>query len=95
MKGELVIGQASGMKSYFELKKFIAENEKYLNAGQKERVEAICSKMYEVRKGQVAADFTYPDSLGNRCLFQILKGKWCWWMYGQPGVVHAGVNCLI
>ena len=75
VKGELVVRQAAGMKSYFELKKFIAENEKYLNADQKERVEAICSKMYEVRKGQVAADFTYPDSAGKQVSLSDFKGK--------------------
>lgn len=75
VKGELVVRQAAGMKSYFELKKFIAENEKYLNADQKERVEAISSNMYEMRKGQVAADFTYPDSTGKQVSLSDFRGK--------------------
>lgn len=75
VKGELVVGQAAGMKSYFELKKYLAENEKYLNAAQKERVEAIASKMYEARKGQLSADFTYPDASGKQVSLSDFRGK--------------------
>lgn len=75
VKGELVVGQAARMKSYFELKKYLAENEKYLNAAQKERVEAIASKMYEARKGQSSADFTYPDASGKQVSLSDFKGK--------------------
>lgn len=75
VKGELVIGQAARMKSYFELKKYLAENEKYLNATQKERVETIASKMYEARKGQLSADFTYPDASGKQVSLSDFRGK--------------------
>lgn len=75
VKGEIVVGNAAGKKSYFEFKKYAGENEKYLNAGQKARVEAIGSKLYEMRKGQPAADFSYPDAAGKQVSLSDFRGK--------------------
>ncbi len=75
IKGEVVAGRAAGIKSYFEYQKFFKENESYLDAEQKARVEAIGSKLYEMRKGQVAANFTYPDAAGKQISLSDFKGK--------------------
>ena len=75
VKGELLVGQAMRLKSYFELKKFIEENERFLNDAQRELVEERCSEMYEAQKGQVAADFTYPDFSGKQISLADFKGK--------------------
>lgn len=75
VKGEIVVGNAAGKKSYFEFKQYAEENEKYLNAGQKARVEAIGSKLYEMRKGQPAADFSYPDAAGKQVSLSDFRGK--------------------
>lgn len=75
VRGEILVGNAAGIKSYFEFEKFAKEHEQYLNAEQKERMDAIGSKLYEMRKGQAAVDFTYPDANGKPISLSDFKGK--------------------
>lgn len=75
VRGEYALEEAAGMKSYFAFQKFTAKNEKYLNEDQKKRMEAIGSKLYEMRKGQPAVDFTYPDAQGKMVSLSDFKGK--------------------
>lgn len=75
VKGELALGKAAGLRSYFEFTKYSGEVEKYLNADQKKRMDAIGSGLYETRKGMPAADFSYPDVNGKMVALSDFKGK--------------------
>lgn len=75
VKGEVIVGRAAGMKSYFEFQRYIKENGQFLNADQQKRVDAIGSKLYEMRKGQAAVNFTYPDATGKMVSLSDFKGK--------------------
>lgn len=75
VKGEYALGKAAGMKSYFAFEKFAGECAKYMDEDQRKRLEAIGSKLYEMRKGQPAVDFTYPDVNGKMVSLSDFKGK--------------------
>lgn len=75
LKGEMVVRRAHGFKSYFEFQKFAAQLPDFLTDGQKERIEEAGTKLYEARKGQPAADITYPDSTGKMIALTDFKGK--------------------
>lgn len=75
LKGELALGRAAGLRSYFEFQKYSGEVAKYLNADQKKRMDAIGSGLYETRKGMPAAEFSYPDVDGKMVSLSDFKGK--------------------
>lgn len=75
LKGELVVRKAGGIKSYFEYTEFMAKVPGFLAPGQKKRLEAVGTKLYEARKGQPAADITYPDASGKQVSLTDFKGK--------------------
>lgn len=75
VQGEIVANRASGFKSYFEFKEFMNKNTVPLNADQKKRVEAAGSALYEMRKGQPAAEFSYPDANGKMVSLADFRGK--------------------
>lgn len=75
LKGELIVDKASYLKSFFEYEKLVKEYGSLLNADQKLRLEDIGAKLYEARKGQPSADFTYPDPEGKPVSLSDFKGK--------------------
>lgn len=75
VKGEIIVEGAARIKTYFEYKVYAETYGKYLNEQQKERMEAIGSKLYTVKKGGRAADFTYPDAEGKLVSLSDFKGK--------------------
>lgn len=75
LKGELIVDKASYLKSFFEYEKLVKVYGSLLNTDQKLRLEDIGAKLYEARKGQPSADFTYPDSEGKPVSLSGFKGK--------------------
>lgn len=75
VQGEIVANKVSGFKSYFEYKEFMNKNTVPLNEDQKKRVDAAGSALYEMRKGQAAADFSYPDANGKMVSLADYRGK--------------------
>lgn len=74
LKGEVVLERAN-TKSYFEHKKMADRYTELLNQSQRKRMEEIGAKLYEMKKGQAAIDFTYPDVNGKMISLSDFKGK--------------------
>lgn len=75
LKGELVVDKATTIHSYFEYQSMAEQYAAILSADQKKRLDDIGAKLYDARKGQVSADFTYPDSSGKMISLSDFKGK--------------------
>lgn len=75
LKGELMVDKATTIHSYFEYQRMAEQYAAILSADQKKRLDDIGAKLYDARKGQVSADFTYPDSTGKMVSLSDFKGK--------------------
>lgn len=77
LKGELVLSnQFSRFKTYEQyLAGMEAYGQYFVTPSQKTRAEAIGTKLYDTRAGNVAADFTYPDVNGKEVSLSDFKGK--------------------
>lgn len=75
LKGEMSVRRAGGFKSYFEYKQFLKGVPDDLTADQRQRIEEVGARLYEARKGQPAADFTYPDAFGKEVSLSDFRGK--------------------
>ncbi|MFR5360009.1 MAG: peroxiredoxin family protein, partial [Odoribacter splanchnicus] len=91
LKAEIVLWYAERSRTYENYQKILGEYGSFLTTeNHRERMNAVSARLYQGKKGEMAADFTYPDRNGKLVSLSDFRGKVV--LVDGATVVPAGGN---
>ena len=76
LKAEVVLWYAERCRTYENYQKILGEYGSFLTTeNHRERMNAVSARLYQGKKGEMAADFTYPDRNGKLVSLSDFRGK--------------------
>lgn len=76
LKAEIVLWYAERCRTYENYQKILGEYGSFLTTeNHRERMNAVSARLYQGKKGEMAADFTYPDRNGKLVSLSDFRGK--------------------